>query len=54
MDSRPLLLSMDGDVARITLNRSDVLNALSIEMSAMLVDAIQTIKKIDDCQIFSY
>jgi len=45
MDSRPLLLSMDGDVARITLNRSDVLNALSIEMSAMLVDAIQTIRK---------
>ena len=36
---------MDGDTARITLNRPEARNALSIELSDMLVDAIQTIKK---------
>ena len=36
---------MDGDTARITLNRPEVHNALSIELSDMLVNAIQTIKK---------
>lgn len=45
MSTNPLLLSMEGDVARITLNRPEVYNALSIELSDMLVDAIQTIKK---------
>jgi enoyl-CoA hydratase len=45
MNQQPLLLSMEEDVARITLNRPEVLNALSIELSDMLVDAIQTIKK---------
>jgi len=45
MAEKPLLLSMDGDTARITLNRPEARNALSIELSDMLVDAIQTIKK---------
>ena len=45
MAGKPLLLAMDGDTARITLNRPEVHNALSIELSDMLVDAIQTIKK---------
>jgi enoyl-CoA hydratase len=45
MSTNPLLLSMEGDVAKITLNRPEVYNALSIELSDMLVDAIQTIKR---------
>lgn len=45
MAEKPLLLAMDGDTAHITLNRPEVHNALSIELSDMLVDAIQTIKK---------
>ena len=45
MSTKPLLLSMEDDVAKITLNRPEVHNALSIELSDMLVDAIQTIKK---------
>ena len=45
MSTNPLILSMDDDVARITLNRPEVHNALSIELSDMLVDAISTIKK---------
>ena len=45
MSEKPLLLSMNGDTARITLNRPESRNALSIELSDMLVDAIQTIKK---------
>jgi len=45
MTAKPLLLEMDGDVARITLNRPEVHNALSIELSEMLVEAIQTVKK---------
>jgi enoyl-CoA hydratase len=45
MNQKPLLLSMENDVARITLNRPYVLNALSIELSDMLVEAIQTVKK---------
>lgn len=48
MAERPLLLDMDGDTARITLNRPEVRNALSIDLSDMLVDAIQTIKKSTD------
>ena len=45
MSSKPVELSMEGDVAKILLNRPEVHNALSIELSDMLVDAIQTIKK---------
>ncbi len=45
MSTKPLLLSMEEDVAKITLNRPEVHNALSIELSDLLVDAIQTIKK---------
>lgn len=45
MSSKPLQLSIEGDVARILLNRPEVHNALSIELSDMLVNAIQTIKK---------
>lgn len=45
MADKPLLLSIEEDTARITLNRPRTRNALSIELSDMLVDAIQTIKK---------
>jgi len=45
MTTEPLLLTMEDDVARITLNRPDVFNALSIELSGRLVEAIATIKQ---------
>lgn len=45
MITDPLRLTMEDDVARITLNRPDVLNALSIELSDRLGEAISTIKK---------
>lgn len=48
MGEKPIILEMDGDTARVTLNRPKVHNALSIEMSDMLVDAIQTIKRSTD------
>jgi enoyl-CoA hydratase len=48
MKEKPLLLEMRGDTARITLNRPEVRNALSIELSTMLVGAIQTIRKSTD------
>lgn len=48
MATKPLLLSMEGEVARITLNRPEVHNALSIELLDMLITAIQTIKKSTD------
>lgn len=48
MSKKPLLLAMDGDTARITLNRQEVNNALSMELSDMFVDAIRTIKKSTD------
>ena len=44
MNRKPLLLTMEGDTARIILNRPEVRNALSMEMSDMLVDAIQKVK----------
>jgi enoyl-CoA hydratase len=48
MSEKPLLLNMDGDTARIILNRPEVRNALSIELSDRFVDAIQTIKRSTD------
>ena len=48
MKQKPLLLSMEGDTARIILNRPEVRNALSMEMSDMLVDAIQKVKRSTD------
>ena len=48
MSEKPLVLTMEGDTARITLNRPNVRNALSIELSDMLVDAIQRIKRSTD------
>ncbi len=48
MSEKALLLEMDGDTARITLNRPEVRNALSIELSDMLVDAILKIKRSTD------
>ncbi|MFH1537374.1 MAG: enoyl-CoA hydratase/isomerase family protein [bacterium] len=48
MTEKPLLLDMEGDLARITLNRPKIHNALSIELSGMLIDAIQTIKRSTD------
>ena len=48
MTVKPLLLTMEGEMARITLNRPEVRNALSIELSDMLIEAIQTIKKKTD------
>jgi enoyl-CoA hydratase len=44
-NEQPLILTMEGDTARITLNRPDVRNALSIKLSEMLVDAVQTVKR---------
>jgi enoyl-CoA hydratase len=41
-------MTVEGDVARITLNRPEVRNALSIELSDRLVEAIRTIKKSTD------
>ena len=51
MAEKPLLLCMDGDTARITLNRPEARNALSIELSDMLVGAIQTIKKSTEIKV---
>lgn len=48
MTEKLLLLEMEGDTARITLNRPDVHNALSIALSDQLIEAIQTIKKRTD------
>lgn len=48
MSEESLLLKCEGDTARITLNRPKVNNALSIELSDRLVEAIQTIKKSTD------
>ena len=48
MTTEPLLLKIEGDLARITLNRPEVNNALSIELSDRLVDAILTIKRSTD------
>ncbi|MBI9075222.1 MAG: enoyl-CoA hydratase/isomerase family protein [Desulfatibacillum sp.] len=45
MSQDVLILEMDGDTARITLNRPQVRNALSIELSERLVDAITTVKR---------
>jgi enoyl-CoA hydratase len=51
MKEKPLILEMDGDTARITLNRPEVNNALSIELSDMLIDAIQKIKNSTDTKL---
>ena len=48
MTEQLVILEMNGDTARITLNRPNVHNALSIELSDQLVDAIQTVKKSTD------
>jgi enoyl-CoA hydratase len=48
MAEMPILLRMDGDTARITLNRPDVHNALSIELSDRLAESIQRVKKSTD------
>jgi enoyl-CoA hydratase len=48
MTEEPPLTTFEGDVARITLNRPEVRNALSIELSDMLIDAIQAIKRSTD------
>ncbi len=45
MSTQDLILSMDGDTARITLNRPEVKNALSMALSEMLVDAVGKIKR---------
>jgi len=45
MGQKPVILSIEDDVASVTLNRPEVLNALSIQLSDMLVDVIQTVKK---------
>lgn len=48
MNENPVILEMDKDTARITLNRPEVHNALSIELSDKLIEAIQTLKKSTD------
>jgi enoyl-CoA hydratase len=44
MNSELVILSMQEDIAKITLNRPHVHNALSIKMSDQLVTAIQAVK----------
>ena len=48
MSEKVLVLSKNGDTATILLNRPKVHNCLSIELSDMLIDAIQQIKKSTD------
>ena len=48
MTTKPLVFTMEGDVARITLNRPGVRNALSMELSDMLIAKIQEVKKSTD------
>ncbi len=48
MTEKQLLVHLTGDTARITLNRPEVHNALSIELSQLLIDAIQSIKRLTD------
>ena len=48
MTEDSLLLTMEGDVARIVLNRPLVRNALSIDLSDRLVQAIRTVQKSTD------
>ena len=43
MGDEQLLMSIEGDTARITLNRPKVHNALSIHLSDRLVEATRTI-----------
>lgn len=38
-------MSVEEDVPRITLNRPELLNALSIELSDLLIEVIGTAKK---------
>jgi enoyl-CoA hydratase len=48
MTTKPLVFTMEGDVARIILNRPEVRNALSMELSDMLIAKIQEVKKSTD------
>ncbi len=48
MSESPILLDMNEDLARITLNRPHVHNALSMEMSDLFMDALQMVKKSTD------
>ena len=48
MAEKPLLVTMDGDTARIVINRPEVRNALSIELSDIFVEALSAIKKSTD------
>ncbi|MEW5734357.1 MAG: enoyl-CoA hydratase/isomerase family protein [Thermodesulfobacteriota bacterium] len=48
MAEQAIILATDGDTARITLNRPYVRNALSMEMSDQLVDALWKVKKSTD------
>lgn len=45
MVEKVILLDFDGSTARVTPNRPAVRNALSMEMSDMLVEAIQTVER---------
>lgn len=48
MAEQAILLEISGDTARMTLNRPQVRNALSMEMSDQLVDALWTVKRSTD------
>ena len=45
MSEQSLILAIEGDTARITLNRPEVRNALSIDLSDRFVRALQTVKE---------
>ncbi len=51
MKSRPLLIEKQDQVATITLNRPSVCNALNIELSEMLIDTIDMLKKSTEIKI---
>jgi len=48
MEEKVVILDLAGDTARIILNRPTVHNCLSIELSDLLIEALQTIKQLTD------
>jgi len=48
MEEKVVILDLEGDTARITLNRPAVHNCLSIELSDLFVEALQTVKRLTD------
>ncbi|NKI16398.1 enoyl-CoA hydratase [Spongiibacter sp. KMU-166] len=49
--SRPVLLSIDGPIAEITLNRPDSLNAVNVEMAVALRDVVAELGERKDVRV---